>query len=111
MDDRGVVPTPKRCPDLDQLKTQQLTHQVHRNLARCGECLGPCLGTQTLGGHPPFLGNHLLDRLEIEASTRCPSCFAWTKLVAKRFAGDIDRDLTMLQGSIGEKLDDGSLEL
>src|SRR5215218_9332011 len=63
VDHGGVITSAERGADLDELKAEELPHQIHGDLPRSGECLRPGLRAEASRGHSPFLGDWLLNRI------------------------------------------------
>ena len=73
-----MVPTSEGRADLDELETEQLTHQIHGNLPGSRERFGPRLGAQSFRGDTPLLCHGLLNRVRVETNRGGSGGFAGT---------------------------------
>src|SRR3954468_3767159 len=106
-----MIPPTEGCPDLNELQTEQLAHQVHGDLAWSSECFGPRLGPKSLCRDSPLFGNGLLNGIGVETNDGCGRRFTGAELIPQRLPRYIHRYLAVLQRRVGEKLDDRALEL
>src|SRR4030081_935550 len=97
----GVIPAPKGRSDLDKLKAEQLSHQVHGDLARSSQRLRARLGAKPFRGNAPLLRDRVLNGVHIQAGCGRTSRLPRSQLVAERFPGDVDRNLPMLERRVG----------
>src|SRR5690606_26112404 len=112
MDDGRVVATAERLADLDELESEDLAREVHRDLPRDGEVLRARLRLQPVDGDAPFARDALLDLAHAILPLRAVrSGTERTQLVPQCLTGELDGDDAMLQRGEREKLDDRPFEL
>src|SRR5258706_7560965 len=112
---RGVIAAAERLPDLHELHAQHVAREVHRDLARNGERLGPGFGAESLRRHAPAPGHDLLDAVDAPrrlAAAAIPGpLVALADLVRERLAPHLDRDFAILERGNQQQLDDAPLDL
>src|SRR5690242_7041617 len=63
VNDGGVITAAKGGSNFHELHSEQLSHEIHRDLARYRESFRSRLGSQTFGGDAPFTSDSVLNRL------------------------------------------------
>src|SRR5450759_1410430 len=109
---RRVVTSPKGISTLDALGGKKLPRQVHGYLPWCGKCFRSRFRAKSVYGDSPFLGDSLLNCEDSEGGISfLLEPFDRAKLVSESFSCDVNRNVLVLEGSVSEKLDNGSFEL